>query len=79
VSQKKRRPPSKGWITCIKKFAPITLLKDENGNEVRLKQGAEVEVTVEAEPEATTPKPKKSPLMGAHRLDAFSPVRGLAP
>jgi hypothetical protein len=35
-------------------------LKDENGNEVRLKQGAEVEVTVEAEPEATTPKPKKS-------------------
>jgi len=33
-------------------------LKDENGNEVRLKQGAEVEVTVEAEKEATTPKSK---------------------
>ena len=33
-------------------------LKDEKGNEVRLKQGAEVEVTVEAEPEATTPKSK---------------------
>jgi hypothetical protein len=31
-------------------------LKDENGNEVRLKQGAEVEVTVEAEKEATTHK-----------------------
>ena len=36
-------------------------LKDKNGNEVRLKEGAEVEVTVEAEPEATTPKPKNSP------------------
>ena len=33
-------------------------LKDEKGNEVRLKQGAEVEVTVEAEKEATTPKAK---------------------
>jgi hypothetical protein len=33
-------------------------LKDETGNEVRLKQGAEVEVTVEAEKEATTPKSK---------------------
>ena len=31
-------------------------LTDEAGNEVRLKQGAEVEVTVEAEPEATTAK-----------------------
>jgi hypothetical protein len=29
-------------------------LTDENGNEVRLKQGAKVDVTVEAEPEATT-------------------------
>jgi uncharacterized protein YfaS (alpha-2-macroglobulin family) len=36
-------------------------LTDENGNEVRLKQGAEVEVTVQAEPEATTPKPKNTP------------------
>lgn len=33
-------------------------LEDENGNKVRLKPGAEVEVTVEAEPEATTAKPK---------------------
>jgi len=31
-------------------------LTDENGDKVRLKQGAEVEVTVEAEPEATTPQ-----------------------
>jgi hypothetical protein len=31
-------------------------LTDENGNEVGLKKGAEVEVTVEADKEATTPK-----------------------
>jgi hypothetical protein len=31
-------------------------LTDENGDQVRLKQGAEVEVTIEAEAEATTPK-----------------------
>jgi hypothetical protein len=36
-------------------------LTDENGNKVRLKQGAEVEITVEAEPEATTVNPKKTP------------------
>jgi hypothetical protein len=36
-------------------------LTDENGNKVRLKQGVEVEVTVEAEPEATTANSKKSP------------------
>lgn len=30
-------------------------LTDENGNKVRLKAGAEVEVTVEAEPNATVP------------------------
>jgi hypothetical protein len=33
-------------------------LTDEKGNEVALKPGAEVEVTIEAEPEATTPKEK---------------------
>ena len=33
-------------------------LTDENGDPVRLKPGAEVEVTVEAPPEATTPAPK---------------------
>jgi len=31
-------------------------LKDENGNQVRLKEGAEVEVTVEADTHQTTPK-----------------------
>ena len=31
-------------------------LVDENGQEVKLKQGAKVEVTVEADPEATVPK-----------------------
>ena len=30
-------------------------LTDENGDEVRLQQGAEVEVTVEAEKDSTTP------------------------
>jgi hypothetical protein len=34
-------------------------LTDENGDQVRLKLGAEVEVTVEATPEATTPKSDK--------------------
>jgi hypothetical protein len=36
-------------------------LKDENGNEVQLKVGAPVEVTVEAEPEATIAKDKATP------------------
>jgi|HubBroStandDraft_6_1064221.scaffolds.fasta_scaffold32046_2 hypothetical protein len=31
-------------------------LTDENGREVRLKPGAEIEVTIEAPPEATIPK-----------------------
>jgi hypothetical protein len=31
-------------------------LTDENGDRVRLKPGAEVQVTIEAEPEATTTK-----------------------
>ena len=31
-------------------------LTDENGEPVRLKLGAEVQVTIEAEPDATTPK-----------------------
>jgi hypothetical protein len=33
-------------------------LTDEKGNEVSLKQGAQVEVIVEAEPPATKPKKK---------------------
>ncbi len=31
-------------------------LTDENGAKVRLKEGAEVEITIEAEPAATVPK-----------------------
>jgi hypothetical protein len=31
-------------------------LTDENGHKVRLKPGAEIEVTIEAPPEATLPK-----------------------
>jgi predicted DNA-binding antitoxin AbrB/MazE fold protein len=31
-------------------------LTDENGGKVRLKEGAEVEITIEAEPAATVPK-----------------------
>ena len=34
-------------------------LTDENGEEVRLKEGAKVEVTVQADPEHTAPKPKE--------------------
>jgi hypothetical protein len=33
-------------------------LTDKHGDKVRLKEGADVEVTVEAEPEATTSIPK---------------------
>jgi hypothetical protein len=36
-------------------------LQDEAGNEVSLKKGAEVEVTIAAEPEATTPKKEAEP------------------
>jgi hypothetical protein len=36
-------------------------LQDSNGNPVSLKKGAEVEVTIEAEPHATEPKKPESP------------------
>jgi hypothetical protein len=36
-------------------------LTDESGDEVRLKKGAEVEITVEADPEATTPTRNEKP------------------
>ena len=36
-------------------------LTDKSGNEVQLRPGAEVKVTVEAEPEATTAKDEKGP------------------
>jgi hypothetical protein len=38
---------------------PYRTLTDKNGNEVRLKKGAEVEITVEADKDATTPKSKE--------------------
>ena len=40
-------------------------LTDENGNEVHLKEGAEVEVTVEAKPEDTI-VPKETKETGKH-------------
>jgi hypothetical protein len=40
-------------------------LTDENGDKVHLKPGAEVKVTVEAEPEATTPHDEKGPKVSA--------------
>jgi hypothetical protein len=36
-------------------------LQDENGETVGLKQGAEVEITIEAEKEATVPKEAQKP------------------
>jgi hypothetical protein len=40
-------------------------LTDENGDKVQLKPGAEVKVTVEAEPEATTAHDEKDPKVPA--------------
>jgi hypothetical protein len=38
-----------------KEIRIVNTLRDEDGNKVRLKQGAEVEATVEADKEATIP------------------------
>jgi hypothetical protein len=40
-------------------------LTNENGEKVRLKQGAEVEVTIEADPSATIPKNQSQDASGA--------------
>ena len=40
-------------------------LTDEHGETVHLKQGAEVKVTVEAEPDATTASDEKDPKVSA--------------
>jgi hypothetical protein len=40
-------------------------LTDENGDKVHLKPGAEVEVTIAAEPEATSKAADSSPIAGA--------------
>ena len=43
-------------------------LRDPDGSAVKLKKGAEVEVTIEAEPTATAPKDKVVPIKGPTRL-----------
>jgi len=45
-----------GADTLYREIRIENSLTDENGDEVRLKKGAEVEVTVEAEKDATVPK-----------------------
>ena len=48
-------------MTFIVEIRIENSLTDENGNEVRLKEGEKVEVTVEAKPEETiVPKEKKN-------------------
>jgi hypothetical protein len=46
-----------GADTLYREIRIENSLTDENGREVRLKKGAEVEVTVEADKDATTPAP----------------------
>jgi hypothetical protein len=53
--RRKRKSPWKARNTFIKKSA-WRILQDESGNEVALKKGAKVDVTIEADPEATEPK-----------------------
>jgi hypothetical protein len=48
-----------GADSLYKEIRIENTLTDQNGNKVRLKQGAEVEVTVEADPDATTAKSKQ--------------------
>ena len=43
-------------MICIKEVRIDNTLQNGNGDEVRLKKGAEVEVTIQAEPEDTIPK-----------------------
>ncbi len=43
-------------------------LTDQNGDEVRLKEGAEVEVTIHADPEATIPQHRSHGSGKANRL-----------
>ena len=45
-----------GADTLYREIRIENSLTDENGDEVRLKKGAEVEVTVEAEKDSTIPK-----------------------
>lgn len=56
------REPEKAQISVegadhlYKELRIDNILTDEKGDEVRLKQGAEVEVTIQAESDATTPR-----------------------
>ena len=60
------REPEKAQISVegadhlYKELRIDNTLTDEKGDEVRLKQGAEVEVTIQAESDATTPKPSEA-------------------
>jgi hypothetical protein len=49
-----------GADDLYKEIRIVNNLTDENGDEVRLKQGAKVEVTVEADPDAVVPEPCKT-------------------
>ena len=48
-----------GAETLYKELRIENTLTDENGNEVRLKEGADVDVKVEADKDATEPKNEK--------------------
>jgi hypothetical protein len=48
-----------GGDDLYKEIRIANTLTDEDGNEVRLKLGAKVQVTVEADPSSTTPKAEK--------------------
>jgi hypothetical protein len=48
-----------GADTLYREIRIENSLTDKNGDEVRLNEGAEVDVTVEADKEETTPKGKK--------------------
>jgi hypothetical protein len=56
VNQKRLRLPSKDGDDLYKEIRIENALQDEDGNEVALKEGAEVEVTVEADKKDTTGK-----------------------
>lgn len=45
-------------------------LQDDKGNEVKLKPGVEVEVTIEADQHATTPKVPSKPEQSSHKAGA---------
>jgi hypothetical protein len=46
------------------------ILQDESGNEVALKQGADVDVTIEADASATMPKAPSKPTASGESVDS---------